>query len=443
MMKNIGRHFTPFQLITMGFAAVILFGAFLLTLPISSVEGVFTPFHKALFTSTSAVCVTGLAVLDTGSYWSFFGQLVILILIQIGGLGVVTVTVSVTLLSGKKISLMQRTTMQDAIAAPRIGGIVRLTKFILKGTFLVELIGAVLLLPVFGKDFGVKGIWMSIFHSISAFCNAGFDILGTTKNTFPSLLQYAGNALVNVVIMLLIIIGGIGFLTWEDVCTNTYHFQRYRLQSKIVLVTTVVLILLPSLFFFFWNFEGLAMKERLLASFFQAVTPRTAGFNTVDIGKMAEPAQTLIIILMLIGGSPSSTAGGMKTTTIAVLLLNAFATFRSKDTVSAFHRRIDNHVIRDAATLLMLYVMLFFGGGIAISMYEGLPLAECLYETASAVGTVGLTLGITPHLHMASQLILIVLMYLGRVGGLTLIYAVFSSRNKSTAKFPVEQITVG
>lgn len=208
-------------------------------------------------------------------------------------------------------------------------------------------------------------------------------------------------------------------------------------------MTTAVLILLPSLFFFFWNFKNLAMEERLLASFFQAVTPRTAGFNTVDIGKMAEPAQTLIIILMLIGGSPSSTAGGMKTTTIAVLLLNAFATFRSKDTVSAFHRRIDNHVIRDAATLLMLYVMLFFGGGIAISMYEGLPLAECLYETASAVGTVGLTLGITPHLHMASQLILIVLMYLGRVGGLTLIYAVFSSRNKSKAKFPVEQITVG
>ena len=442
-MRNMIRRFTPFQLVTMGFAAVILFGAVLLALPISSSAGVFTPFHKALFTSTSAVCVTGLAVLDTGSYWSLFGQFIILLLIQIGGLGVVTVTVSVTLLSGRRISLMQRTTMQDAIAAPRIGGIVRLTKFILKGTFLIELIGAVLLLPIFCRDYGIRGIWMSIFHSVSAFCNAGFDILGTAQNTFPSLMKYAGNPLVNIVIMLLIIIGGIGFLTWEDVCTNKFQFRRYRLQSKIILVTTAILILLPSVFFFLSSFRSLDMNERILASFFQAVTPRTAGFNTVDIGKMSEVAQTFIIILMLIGGSPSSTAGGVKTTTIAVLILNAFATFRSKDTVSAFNRRIDNHVIRDASTLLVLYVLLFFTGGIAISMYEGLPLEECLYESASAVGTVGLTLGITPHLHVVSQMILVALMYLGRVGGLTLIYAVFSSRNKSTARFPVENITVG
>lgn len=442
-MRNMIKRFTPFQLITMEFAAVILFGAILLMLPVSSSAGIITPFNKALFTSTSAVCVTGLAVLDTGSYWSLFGQFIILLLIQIGGLGVVTVTASVTLLSGRRISLMQRTTMQNAISAPKIGGIVRLTKFILKGTFLIELTGAVLLLPVFCRDYGIRGIWMSIFHSVSAFCNAGFDILGTSQNTFPSLVQYAGNPLVNIVIMLLIIIGGIGFLTWEDVCTNKFQFRSYRLQSKIILVTTAILILLPSIFFFLNSFRSLEMNERILASFFQAVTPRTAGFNTVDIGKMSEVAQTFIIILMLIGGSPSSTAGGVKTTTIAVLILNTFATFRSKDTVSAFNRRIDNSVIRDASTLLVLYVLLFFTGGIAISMYEGLPLEECLYESASAVGTVGLTLGITPHLHVASQMILVALMYLGRVGGLTLIYAVFSSRNKGTARFPVEIITVG
>lgn len=442
-MRNMIKRFTPFQLITMEFAAVILFGAILLMLPVSSSAGIITPFNKALFTSTSAVCVTGLAVLDTGSYWSLFGQFIILLLIQIGGLGVVTVTASVTLLSGRRISLMQRTTMQNAISAPKIGGIVRLTKFILKGTFLIELIGAVLLLPVFCRDYGIRGIWMSIFHSVSAFCNAGFDILGTSQNTFPSLLQYAGNPLVNIVIMLLIIVGGIGFLTWEDVCTNKFQFRSYRLQSKIILVTTAILILLPSIFFFLNSFRSLEMNERILASFFQAVTPRTAGFNTVDIGKMSEVAQTFIIILMLIGGSPSSTAGGVKTTTITVLILNAFATFRSKDTVSAFNRRIDNSVVRDASTLLVLYVLLFFTGGIAISMYEGLPLEECLYESASAVGTVGLTLGITPHLHVASQMILVALMYLGRVGGLTLIYAVFSSRNKGTARFPVENITVG
>lgn len=442
-MRNMIKRFTPFQLITMEFAAVILFGAILLMLPVSSSAGIITPFNKALFTSTSAVCVTGLAVLDTGSYWSLFGQFIILLLIQIGGLGVVTVTASVTLLSGRRISLMQRTTMQNAISAPKIGGIVRLMKFILKGTFLIELTGAVLLLPVFCMDYGIRGIWMSIFHSVSAFCNAGFDILGTSQNTFPSLVQYAGNPLVNIVIMLLIIIGGIGFLTWEDVCTNKFQFRSYRLQSKIILVTTAILILLPSIFFFLNSFRSLEMNERILASFFQAVTPRTAGFNTVDIGKMSEVAQTFIIILMLIGGSPSSTAGGVKTTTIAVLILNTFATFRSKDTVSAFNRRIDNSVIRDASTLLVLYVLLFFTGGIAISMYEGLPLEECLYESASAVGTVGLTLGITPHLHVASQMILVALMYLGRVGGLTLIYAVFSSRNKGTARFPVENITVG
>lgn len=442
-MRNMIKRFTPFQLITMEFAAVILFGAILLMLPVSSSAGIITPFNKALFTSTSAVCVTGLAVLDTGSYWSLFGQFIILLLIQIGGLGVVTVTASVTLLSGRRISLMQRTTMQNAISAPKIGGIVRLTKFILKGTFLIELTGAVLLLPVFCRDYGIRGIWMSIFHSVSAFCNAGFDILGTSQNTFPSLVQYAGNPLVNIVIMLLIIIGGIGFLTWEDVCTNKFQFRSYRLQSKIILVTTAILILLPSIFFFLNSFRSLEMNERILASFFQAVTPRTAGFNTVDIGKMSEVAQTFIIILMLIGGSPSSTAGGVKTTTIAVLILNAFATFRSKDTVSAFNRRIDNSVIRDASTLLVLYVLLFFTGGIAINMYEGLPLEECLYESASAVGTVGLTLGITPHLHVASQMILVALMYLGRVGGLTLIYAVFSSRNKGTARFPIENITVG
>lgn len=442
-MRNMIKRLTPFQLITMEFAAVILFGAILLMLPVSSSAGIITPFNKALFTSTSAVCVTGLAVLDTGSYWSLFGQFIILLLIQIGGLGVVTVTASVTLLSGRRISLMQRTNMQNAISAPKIGGIVRLTKFILKGTFLIELIGAVLLLPVFCRDYGIRGIWMSIFHSVSAFCNAGFDILGTSQNTFPSLVQYAGNPLVNIVIMLLIIVGGIGFLTWEDVCTNKFQFRRYRLQSKIILVTTAILILLPSIFFFLNSFRSLEMNERILASFFQAVTPRTAGFNTVDIGKMSEVAQTFIIILMLIGGSPSSTAGGVKTTTIAVLILNAFATFRSKDTVSGFNRRIDNSVIRDASTLLVLYVLLFFTGGIAISMYEGLPLEECLYESASAVGTVGLTLGITPHLHVASQMILVALMYLGRVGGLTLIYAIFSSRNKGTARFPVENITVG
>ena len=441
--KHKRKHLTSFQMIILGFAGVILLGALLLMLPVSSAERVVTPFDQALFTSTSAVCVTGLVVQDTGSYWSGFGQAVILLLIQTGGLGVVTVAVSVFMLSGRKISLMQRSTMQDAISAPKVGGIVRLTKFILRGTFLIEGIGAVLLLPVFCRDFGIKGIWMSIFHSISAFCNAGFDILGTADNTFVSLSGYAGNFWLNIVIMLLIIIGGIGFLTWDDVYTNKRRFKRYRMQSKVILITTVLLIILPAILFFANDFGEFLFKKRLLYSIFQSVTTRTAGFNTADLPLMTEAGKAVMILLMLIGGSPSSTAGGMKTTTFAVLILNAFATFRSREDAGAFGRRFDVQVIKNAATIAMLYLMLFFGGGIIISAYEGLPVLTCFYEAASAIGTVGLTLGVTPDLHIISRLILIVLMYLGRVGGLTLIYAVFSGKNNNNARMPMEKITVG
>lgn len=445
MSKDIHKkkHLSSFQLIILGFASVILLGAIILMLPVSSAEGVITPFNQTLFTSTSAVCVTGLAVLDTGSYWSVFGQVVILLLIQIGGLGVVTVAVSVFMLSGRKISLMQRSTMQNAISAHKVGGIVRLTKFILKGTLFIEMAGALALLPVFYHDFGRKGIWMAVFHSISAFCNAGFDILGTPANPFPSITAYAENPIVNVVIMFLIIAGGIGFLTWEDICINKTHFRKYHMQSKIILVTTALLIVLPAVFFFFSDFTHLSVGKRLLASAFQAVTPRTAGFNTMDISKMTEVSKAMIIILMLVGGSPSSTAGGMKTTTFAVLILNAFATFRSQENVETFGRRIEWSVIKNASTIAMMYCMLFLCGGITISAYEGLPLSECLYEAASAVGTVGLTLGITPKLHIVSQFILIILMYLGRVGGLTLIYAVLSKKKKGNARLPLEKLTVG
>ena len=363
------KHLSSFQLIILGFAGVILFGAIILMLPVSSAEGVMTPFNQTLFTSTSAVCVTGLAVLDTGSYWSVFGQVVILLLIQIGGLGVVTVAVSVFMLSGRKISLMQRSTMQNAISAHKVGGIVRLTKFILKGTLFVEMAGALALLPVFYHDFGRKGIWMAVFHSISAFCNAGFDILGTPTNPFPSITAYAGNPIVNVVIMFLIIAGGIGFLTWEDICINKIHFRKYHMQSKIIVVTTALLIVLPAVFFFFSDFTHLSVGKRLLASAFQAVTPRTAGFNTMDISKMTEVSKAMIIILMLVGGSPSSTAGGMKTTTFAVLILNAFATFRSQENVETFGRRIECSVIKNASTIAMMYCMLFLCGGITISVY--------------------------------------------------------------------------
>lgn len=437
------KHLTSFQIIILGFAGVILFGALILMLPISSATGSTTPFNEALFTSTSAVCVTGLAVQDTGSYWSLWGQAVILLLVQIGGLGVVTIAVSASMISGKKITLMQRSTMQDAISAPQVGGIVRLTKFILKGTFLIEGIGAFFLLFPFCKEFGIKGIWLSIFHSISAFCNAGFDILGTAKAPFPSLTNYTGNLLINAVIISLIVIGGIGFLTWEDICTHKFKIKRYRMQSKMILMTTMILIFLPSIFFFVHDFRDLPIGRRLITSVFQAVTPRTAGFNTIDISSMSEVSKAIMILLMLIGGSPGSTAGGMKITTFTVLILNAIATFSNQEDVGSFGRRMDYHVIKNASTIAVLYFTLFFIGGITISTYERIPLIQCFFEAASAVGTVGLTLGVTPKLHLISKIILIVLMYLGRVGGLTLIYAVFTGKNKKNARFPLEKITVG
>lgn len=443
--KIIYRKFrlSSFQIIILGFAGVILLGALLLMLPISTTEGCVTPFNEALFTATSAVCVTGLVVQDTGSYWSAFGQMVILMLIQIGGLGVVTVAASFALMSGRKISLMQRSTMQDAISAPKVGGIVRLTLFILRGTFLIELIGALAMLPVFCRDYGWHGIWLAVFHSVSAFCNAGFDILGTNDNLYPSLVGYVQNPVINITIMLLIITGGIGFLTWDDICENKLHFHRYRMQSKVILVTTLALIVLPALFFFFVDFGTLPLGERIQVALFQSVTPRTAGFNTVNLPGMSGASLSLMILLMLIGGSPGSTAGGMKTTTLAVLLGNAVATFRQRDSVQFFGRRVDCHAVKTAATILTMYLALFFLGGIFISVYENLPMSSCLYEAASAVGTVGLSLGITPHLHIPSQMVLIALMYLGRVGGLTLIYAAVSTKKNGNGKLPQEKITIG
>ena len=412
------KRLSSFKLIVLGFAAVIFVGALLLMLPVSSVSGTQTPFHEALFTSVSAVCVTGLVVQDTGSYWSSFGQAVILLLIQTGGLGVITVAVSFAILSGRKISLMQRSTMQDAISAPKIGGIVRLTKFSVQGTLFIELLGMTAMLPVFFRDYGIKGIWMAAFHSVSAFCNAGFDLLGTSSQPFVSLSRYIANPLINLVIMLLIIIGGIGFLTWDDICTHKWHIRRYRVQSKVILWTSALLIIIPAVFFFVVDFTGSSTGTRLLASTFQSVTTRTAGFNTADLTAMTPTSKSVMILLMLIGGSPGSTAGGMKTTTFAVLILNMVATF------------------------VALYIIFFFIGGIAISSIEHLPLLDCLFETASAVGTVGLTLGITPTLGIPSQLILILLMFFGRVGGLTLIYAAISVKQNGV-KLPLEKITVG
>lgn len=434
---------SPFRVIILGFLLVILMGSFLLMLPVSAQEGVRTPFLDALFTSTSAVCVTGLVIHDTATYWSNFGQFIIILLIQIGGLGVVTVAGAFAILSGRKIGLMQRSTMQEAIAAPNVGGIVRLTQFILKTALIVELLGAALLFSVFFQEFGlIKGAWYALFHSISAFCNAGFDLMGI-KAPFSSLTDYANDPVVSLVIALLIVVGGIGFLTWEDIRTNRLNLRKYRMQSKVILTVTGILILLPTIYFFFFEFEDAPIGERFLLSIFQAVTPRTAGFNTADLTAISETGQSMITILMLIGGSPGSTAGGMKTTTLAVLLASAFAVFRRRENPHFFNRRVPNETVTQAATIMMMYLILFLTGGLIISRLEDLPVLTCLFETASAIGTVGLSLGITPQLGWISHLILIVLMFFGRVGGLTLIFAALSNTQGNSARLPQERITVG
>lgn len=442
------KHLTSSQIIMSGFLGVILIGMVLLMLPISSKNGQWTGILEAMFTATSSVCVTGLVIYDTATYWSWFGQGVILLLIQIGGMGVVTLAVSIAIISGKKIGLMQRSTMQEAISAPRIGGIVKLTGFILRTTLVIEILGAILLSFVFCKDFGLgRGFWYALFHSISAFCNAGFDLMGETT-PFSSLTRYQDNPFVNIVIMGLIVIGGIGFLTWDDIKTNYKNKKKCRMQTKVILLMTTILIIVPTILFLVFEFSGsewcdMTFGEKVLGAMFQAVTPRTAGFNTVDLTQFSEAGIMIMIFLMLTGGAPGSTAGGMKITTVAVLFLNMFAVFHKKESTECFGRRIEEQTVKNAASLLVLYLILPLTGAIAISGVEQLPMLTCFFETASAIGTVGLTLGITSTLSAVSKIILVLLMFFGRVGGLTLAFATISEKQAHGSSLPKEKITVG
>lgn len=436
-------HLSSYQVIIGGFALVILLGTLVLMLPAASNGGHTTAFSDALFTATSAVCVTGLVVCDTALHWSWFGQAVILLLIEIGGMGVITVAVTLTVAARGNISLAQRTTLQEALAAPQLGGVVRLTRFIVRTALALQAVGAVLMMPVFLRDFGPRGVWMAVFHAVSAFCNAGFDIMGSEGAPYASLTRYAADPLINGTVMLLIIIGGIGFLTWADVRTHGLHWQRYRMQTKVVLAVSGLLIVLPALWFYFGEFSALPAGQRFWAALFQAVTPRTAGFNTVDLSQMSGVGCGITITLMLIGGSPGSTAGGMKTTTLAVLLAGTSAVLHRQESANLCGRRLDDEASRSAGAILLLYLLLFLGGAMAISAMEGLPMDACLFETASAIGTVGLSLSLTPTLGLASQIILIALMFLGRVGSLTLVYATSAAPRRGLSRLPEEKIVVG
>ena len=438
---------SPAQIIMIGFLLLILTGALLLMLPISSKSGEITAFPDALFTATSATCVTGLIVFDTYQHWTLFGQAVILILIQIGGMGVVTMAVAIFIITGKKIGLRQRFVMQESISAPKMGGIIRLTGFIVKATLCFEGAGAIVMAIRFCPKMGLEGIWYAIFHSISAFCNAGFDLMGQNE-AFSSLTGFSADPLINLPIMLLITTGGIGFFAWSDIRENKLRFHNYRLQTKLVLATSLLLIALPALYLFFFEFSrpewaGMGLGERIWASLFQAVTPRTAGFNTVDLTKLHSISILIMICMMLIGGSPGSTAGGFKTTSLAVVFLCLRSVFKKQEGIEGFHRRIPADTLRNAVTILTLYIVLFLTGSILICLFDNVALTDSLFECASAIGTVGLTLGITTTLSLPSHLILILLMYFGRVGGLTMLYAVSNSHNPSPSQMPLEKISVG
>ena len=431
--------------ILLGFALTILTGSLILMLPLCSAEGKVTPFADTLFTATSAVCVTGLVVRDTMLYWSVFGRIVIMILIQIGGMGIVTLSALVTVAAGQKIGILQRTAMQDSIGGFQVGGIVGMTLYIVRVMAAIELSGALLLSFTFVPRYGpFKGIGFSLFHSVSAFCNAGFDLMGE-QGAFSSLTGFSSDVNINLTVCALIIAGGIGFFTWKDISDHGLRLRYYRMQTKVVLSTTAVLILVPALCFFFMEYSDLPAGERILSSLFQAVTPRTAGFNTMDYTAMSDSGRALTIVLMLIGGSPGSTAGGMKITTVFVILAASLSVFSRTGQPAAFGRGIADAAIRQAAALLMVYLTLFLVSGMAISTIEGLPLGTCLFETASAVGTVGLTLGITSSLGQVSRIILILLMFIGRTGGLTIARAFIRDQmiQNQIRRYPQDSITVG
>jgi len=427
------------KIIFYGFCIIILMGTILLSLPISLKENQEVSIMTSFFTATSATCVTGLIRVDTYSHWSWFGQFIIILLIQIGGIGFMTFCIYALTLAKKKIGIISRSIMQNSISSPHVGGIVKMTKFIILATFFIEALGAFFLSFIFCPKLGlVKGLWFSIFHSISAFCNAGFDLMGNFE-PYSSLVSFQDNWYLNMIIMLLIIIGGLGFLVWKDIIDNRGHFSKMRLHTKIVITTTIILIFGGALFIYFCE-QG---NATILSSLFQSVTVRTAGFNTVDLSKIRETTQLIIIILMFVGGSSGSTAGGIKTTTIAVMLVNIISMFKQKKGVEVFKRRISDEIVKMASCVLMAYLVLTLIVSLIICQLENISYITVLFECVSAIATVGLTIGITSQLGVISQCLLALLMLFGRVGSITFLLAFASNRVTPLAKAPAEKIQIG
>lgn len=416
-------------------------------LPVASRDGQAEPFLNCLFTATSASCVTGLVVADTWSQWSLFGQLVILAMIQIGGLGFITVGVFISIVLRRKIGLKERGLLMESVNTLQIGGVVRLAKKIIIGTCIFEGAGAVLLAIRFVPQFGfIKGVFYGIFHSISAFCNAGFDLMGR-QAPYSSFVAYYDDWLVNLVIMALIIIGGIGFIVWDDLSRHKLHFRKYLLQTKIVLVTTFVLVFGGALLFYLLErnnlLVGMNASGQILTSLFSSVTARTAGFNTTDTAALTDGSKLLTIMLMFIGGSPGSTAGGIKTTTLVVLVLCVVSNIKQTYGINIFGRRLESDAVKRAGTILTINLLLALGASLVIMAIQPLGFSDILFETFSAIGTVGMTTGITRALHPVSRCVIILLMYCGRIGSLSFALAFVQSKRKPHVQQPVEAINIG
>lgn len=451
------RKLTTTQMIVGGFMVAILLGATLLSLPISAKSGEFTNFIDALFTSTSAVCVTGLTTLVTIDHWSLFGQIVIIVLIQFGGLGVVTFATSILLILGKRITLQNRLLIQESYNLENLNGLVKLTIRIMKGTFIVEGIGAIIYMFQFIPEFGVaKGIWYSVFHSISSFCNAGFDLISST-----GYIRYQSNVLVNLVTMGLIILGGIGFPVWWDVLhklhltqkgklTPRKLFQKLDLHTKVTITMTILLITGGAFIVFINEHQNpgtlgnLSMFDKVMASFFQSVTFRTAGYYTIPQENLTVSTSLVGIILMFIGGSPSGTAGGIKTVTIAVLLLGAISSIRGKNEIEVFERKILDAYVKKALAVFFFSFTTLMVSTIALSLTMNRDLVDLLFETSSALGTVGLSRALTTELTTAGKIIILITMYLGRIGPISLALALNISKNKSCrVQMPSSKVIVG
>lgn len=434
-------------MIAISFLAIIFIGTCLMMTPFATRTGETTDLVDAIFTSTSATCVTGLVTYDTYTHWSIFGQLVILTMIQIGGLGFITFGIYAMVLLRKKIGLKNRELIHDSLNLMKVGGSVKLVKHVVKGTLIIEGTGAALLSTRFIPEFGfLKGIYFSIFHSISAFCNAGFDLMGI-KSEFSSLTTYREDLFVNIVIILLIVIGGLGFIVWEDIYVNKWRFKKYMLHTKVVLITTLVLVLGGTTFFYLSEsggiLENMNYKGKLLSSFFSSVTPRTAGFNTLDTALLSDAGKLMTMIFMFIGGSPGSTAGGVKTTTVAVIVFFIVSYIKRDKSFVAFKRSVRNDTIKRASTVFFINLSLAVIAIIVILLNQQLNFMDVAFEAFSAIGTSGMSTGITRDLTLLSKIVIMLLMFCGRVGSLSFAMS-FSDRKKvADIRYPSEDITIG